>query len=44
MKISLSYEKRLHRYEEEKALLRERGLSPEEYEAAIRELMEAWKI
>ena len=44
MIISLPYEKRLHRYEEEKALLRERGLSPDEYEEAIRELKEAWKI
>ena len=44
MNSALSYDQRLRRYEEEKALLLERGLTPEEYEEAIKELKEAWKI
>lgn len=41
---SLSYTRRLRRFEEEKELLRYRVPSPAEYNDAVKELAEAWQI
>ena len=41
---SLSYDRRLIRYEQEKELLRFRALAPEEDAEAVQELAKAWQI
>ena len=40
----MKYEDRLYEYEKEKRRLMNKGLTYEEYEKAIRELVKKWRI
>lgn len=40
----MSYQERLHKYEQEKAKLRMQPLSDKEYQIAIKKLADKWRV